>query len=151
MSGLYWEEWEIGAEFVSPARTVTEADIVMFAGISGDYNPLHVNEEYCRSTPFGGRIAHGPLVYAIAAGLIFQLHLYDTTLIAFLGFDSLKFTKPVKPGDTIHARLKVLEKRETSHPERGIMKRELRVVNQRGEVVQEGVQTFLLKRRVRAS
>jgi len=93
--------------------------MVMYAGLSGDYNPLHVNEEYCKTTPFGTRIVHGPLVYAIAAGLIFQLHLYDDTLIAFLGFDSLKFTKPVKPGDTIHARIKVLEKRETSNPRAG--------------------------------
>lgn len=147
MRGLYWEEWEIDAEFVSPGRTVTEADIVAFAGLSGDYNPLHVNEEYCKNTVFGTRIAHGPLVYAIAAGLLFQLHLYDDTLIAFLGFDSLKFTKPVKPGDTIHARIKVLEKRETSHSERGVMKRQLQVLNQRGEVVQDGIQTFLLKRK----
>jgi acyl dehydratase len=145
--GLYWEEWEIGAEFVSPSRTVTEADIVMFAGLSGDYNPLHVNEEHSKKTPFGGRIAHGPLVYAIAAGLLFQLHLYDDTLIAFLGFENLKFTKPVKAGDTIHAAVKVLEKRETSNKERGIMKRQLQVLNQRGEVVQEGIQTFLLKRK----
>jgi acyl dehydratase len=146
MTGLYWEQWEIGAEFVSPARTITEADIVMFAGLSGDFNPLHVNEEFCKQTVFGSRIAHGPLIYAIAAGLLFQLHLYDDTLIAFLGFDSLKFTKPVKPGDTVHARIKVLEKRETSHAERGVMKRQLQVINQRGEVVQEGVQAFLLKR-----
>jgi acyl dehydratase len=147
MRGLYWEEWEIGAEFESPARTVTEADIVAFAGLSGDYNPLHTNEEYCRQTQFGGRIAHGPLVYSIAAGLLFQLHLYDDTLIAFLGFENLKFTKPVKPGDTIHARIKVLEKRETSNPQRGIMKRQLHVLNQRSELVQEGLQTFLLKRK----
>jgi acyl dehydratase len=147
MRGMYWEEWQVGAEFESPARTVTESDIALFAGLSGDYNPLHVNEEYCKQTVFGGRIAHGPLVYAIAAGLLFQLHLYDDTLIAFLGFEHLKFTKPVKPGDTIHARVKVLEKRETSRPDRGVMKRELHVLNQRGEVVQEGIQTFLLKRK----
>lgn len=147
MRGLYWEDWEIGAEFESPGRTVTEADIVAFAGLSGDYNPLHINEEYCKQTQFGTRIAHGPLVYAIAAGLLFQLHLYDDTLIAFLGFDSLKFTKPVKAGDTIRARIKVLETRETSNPERGVMKRQLTVLNQRGEVVQEGVQAFLLKRK----
>ena len=147
MRGLYWEAWEIGAEYESPARTVTEADIVLFAGLSGDYNPLHVNEEYCKQTIFGGRIAHGPLVYAIAAGLLFQLHLYDDTLIAFLGFENLKFTSPVKPGDTIHARIKVLEKRETSRPDRGVMKRQLQVLNQRGEVVQEGIQAFLLKRK----
>ena len=147
MTGLYWEEWDIGAEFTSPARTVTEADIVAFAGLSGDYNPLHVNEEYCKQTQFGGRIAHGPLVYSIAAGLLFQLHLYDDTLIAFLGFENLKFTNPVKPGDTIHAKVKVREKRETSRPDRGVMKRQLQVYNQRGEVVQEGVQAFLLKRK----
>jgi len=147
MRGLYWEEWQIGAEFESPARTVTEADIVAFAGLSGDYNPLHVNEEYCKTTIFGGRIAHGPLVYAIAAGLLFQLHLYDDTLIAFLGFENLKFTKPVKPGDTIRARIKVLEKRESSNADRGVMKRRLQVLNQRGEVVQEGIQAFLLKRK----
>lgn len=147
MRGMYWEEWEIDAEFESPARTVTEADIALFAGLSGDYNPLHVNEEYCKQTIFGGRIAHGPLVYAIAAGLLFQLHLYDDTLIAFLGFEDLRFTKPVKPGDTIHAKVKVLEKRETSRPDRGVMRRQLQVLNQRGEVVQEGIQAFLLKRK----
>lgn len=147
MTGLYWEEWEIGAEFATSARTLTEADIVMFAGLSGDYNPLHIDEEFCKKTPFGGRIAHGPLVYAIAAGLLFQLHLYDDTLIAFLGFENLKFTRPVKPGDTIRARVTVLEKRETSNPERGVMKRRLVVENQRGEIVQDGVQAFLLKRK----
>lgn len=147
MRGMYWEEWAVGAEFESPSRTVTEADIVSFAGLSGDYNPLHVDEEYCKQTIFGGRIAHGPLVYAIAAGLLFQLHLYDDTLIAFLGFEDLRFTKPVKPGDTIRAKVKVLEKRETSRPDRGVMKRQLHVLNQRGEVVQEGVQAFLLKRK----
>ncbi|MBI1989541.1 MAG: MaoC family dehydratase N-terminal domain-containing protein [Betaproteobacteria bacterium] len=147
MTGLYWEEWEIDAEFESAARTVTETDIVMFAALSGDYNPLHTNEEYCKKTQFGTRIAHGPLVYAIAAGLLFQLHLYDDTIIAFLGFDSLKFTNPVKAGDTIHARIKVLEKRETSRPDRGVMKRQLQVLNQRGEVVQDAIQAFLLKRK----
>ena len=147
MRGMYWEEWEIGAEFVSPGRTVTETDIVNFACLSGDFNPLHINEEHCKQTQFGTRIAHGPLVYAIAAGLIFQLHLYDDTLIAFLGFDSLKFTNPVKAGDTIHAKLKVLEKRESSRADRGIMKRQLQVFNQRGEMVQDAVQAFLLKRK----
>ena len=146
MTGLYWEEWAIGAEFFSSARTITEADIVNFAGISGDYNPLHIDEEFCRNTQFGTRIAHGPLVYSIATGLLFQLHLYDDTLIAFLGFDSLKFTKPVKIGDTVRARIEVLEKRETSKPDRGVMKRLLQVINQRDDVVQEGVQVFLLKR-----
>jgi len=147
MTGLYWEEWEIGAENKTSAQTVTETDIVIYAGLSGDYNPLHTDEEYCKKTQFGGRIAHGPLVYGIAAGLLFQLHLYDDTMIALLGFEDLRFTKPVKPGDTIHVLVKVLEKRETSRPDRGVMKRQLQVINQRGEVVQESIQNILLKRR----
>ncbi len=147
MVGLFWEEWEVGKIFTSAARTVTETDIVMFAGISGDYNPLHINEEYCKKTQFGTRIAHGPLVYAIAAGLLFQLHLYDDTLIAFLGFENLRFTKPVKIGDTIHAKVTVTEVTETSKPDRGVMKRLLQVINQNGDVVQEGVQAFLLHKK----
>jgi acyl dehydratase len=147
MVGLYWEEWEVGKSFETAARTVTETDIVMFAGISGDYNPLHINEEYCKKTQFGTRIAHGPLVYAIAAGLLFQLHLYDDTLVAFLGFENLRFTKPVKIGDTIHAKVTVTEVTETSKPDRGVMKRLLQVINQNGDVVQEGIQAFLLHRK----
>ena len=144
---MFWEEWKIGAEFQTASRTITEADVVNFAGISGDYNPLHIDEEFCKQTQFGTRIAHGPLVYSIAAGLLFQLHLYDDTLIAFLGFDSLKFTLPVKIGDTVRVRVEVLEKRETSKPDRGVMKRLLQVLNQRDEIVQEGVQAFLLKKK----
>jgi len=147
MVGLYWEEWEVGKSFETAARTVTETDVVNFAGISGDYNPLHINEEYCKKTQFGTRIAHGPLVYAIAAGLLFQLHLYDDTLIAFLGFESLKFTKPVKIGDTIHAKVTVTEVTETSKLDRGVMKRQLQVINQHGEIVQDGIQAFLMKRK----
>ena len=147
MVGMFWEEWDIGAEFQTASRTITEADIVNFAGVSGDYNPLHIDEEFCKQTQFGTRIAHGPLVYSIAAGLLFQLHLYDDTLIAFLGFDSLKFTLPVKIGDTVRVRVEVLEKRETSKPDRGVMKRLLQVLNQRDEIVQEGVQAFLLKKK----
>ncbi len=147
MVGLYWEEWQVGKTFESAARTITETDIVNFAGISGDYNPLHINEEYCKNTQFGTRIAHGPLIYAIAAGLLFQLHLYDDTLIAFLGFESLKFTKPTKIGDTIHAKITVTELSETSKSDRGVMKRQLQVINQRGEVVQEGIEAFLMKRK----
>jgi acyl dehydratase len=126
---------------------MTEAAIESCAGLSGDYNPLHTDEEYCKQTPFGTRIAHGPLTYLFAAGLLFQLHLYDDTLIAFLGFDQLRFTKPVKIGDTVHARVRVTETRATSRPDRGIVRRELLVYNQHDEVVLEADQSFLIKRR----
>ena len=145
--GLYWEEWSVGQEWTTRGRTMTEAAIETCAGLSGDYNPLHTDEEYCKQTAFGTRIAHGPLTYLFAAGLLFQLHLYDDTLIAFLGFDRLRFTKPVKIGDTVRARVRVTETRETSRSDRGIVRRELLVYNQRDEVVLEADQSFLIKRR----
>ena len=126
---------------------MTEAAIEQCAGLSGDFNPLHTDEEFAKAGPFGSRVAHGPLVYLFAAGLLFQLHLYDDTLIAFLGFDKLYFTAPVRIGDTLRARIQVTERRETSRPDRGIVQRLLEVRNQRGEVVLEAIQAFLIKRR----
>ncbi|MGH7902975.1 MAG: MaoC/PaaZ C-terminal domain-containing protein [Candidatus Dormibacteraceae bacterium] len=147
MRGLYWEEWEPGREWETAARTIGETEISQFAGLSGDFNPLHVDEEYARTTDFGTRIAHGPLVYAIAAGLLFQLHLYDGTMIALAGLEVVRFEGPVRAGDTIRVRIKVLERRETSRADRGIVRRQFRILNQRQVCVQEGVQVLLLKRR----
>jgi acyl dehydratase len=147
MVGLWWEEWEIGREWETAGRTMTEAAIELCAGLSGDYNPLHTDEEFARRGPFGSRVAHGPLVYLFAAGLIFQLHLYDDTLVAFLGFDKLHFTGPVRIGDTVRARIRVTDRRETSKPDRGVVTRQLSVLNQRDEVVLDAVQSFLIRRR----
>ncbi len=132
---------------VKLVEDLKRTQIVQYAGASGDYNPLHTDEEYCKQTQFGTRVAHGVLTYLFASGLLFQLHLYDDTLIAFLGFDKLRFTKPVKIGDTIHAKIRVTAKRETSRPDRGIVQRELLVYNQRDELVLEADQSFLIKRR----
>lgn len=145
--GLYWEDWEVGRTWETGGRTMTEAAIEQCAGLSGDYNPLHIDAEFAKAGPFGSRVAHGPLIYLFAAGLLFQLHLYDDTLIAFLGFDKLYFTAPVRIGDTLRARIQVTERRETSRPDRGIVQRLLEVRNQRGEVVLEAIQAFLIKRR----
>lgn len=145
--GYWWEEWEVGRQWETGGRTMTEAAIEACAGLSGDYNPLHTNEEFARLGPFGTRIAHGPLVYLFAAGLLYQLHLYDDTLVAFLGFEQLRFTLPVRAGDTVRARATVMDRRETSRPDRGVVHRKLEVVNQRDEVVLQAVQTFLIKRR----
>lgn len=145
--GLWWEDWQVGREWETGGRTMTEAAIETCAGLSGDYNRLHTNEEFAKRGPFGTRIAHGPLVYLFAAGLLYQLHLYDDTLVAFLGFDKLHFTRPVRPGDTVRARATVVERRETSRPDRGIVKRELQVFNQLDEIVLEAIQTFLIRRR----
>ena len=87
MRGMYWEEWEVGAEFVSPARTVTETDIVNFACLSGDHNAPHVDHEFCKTQPYGEPIAHGPLVLAIAGGLQCLSGINDGTIVAMLGND----------------------------------------------------------------
>ena len=143
MSGLYYEDFAVGDEFITPSRTVTEADIVLFAGLSGDYNPLHTDEEFAKQTPFGGRIAHGLLGLSIASGLQARLGVLDGTVIAFLGL-TWSFKGPVRAGDTIKLRMKTVEKRASSKPGRGVVKFALSVVNHRGDVVQEGEQVIML-------
>jgi acyl dehydratase len=142
----HFEDFEVGAETVTDSRTVTEADVVAFAGVSGDYNPLHVDAEFARTTPFGERIAHGLLGLAIASGLVSRTGAIEGTTLAFLSTE-WRFTAPIKLGDTITVHSRVADKRETSRPDRGIVTFAVQVVNQRSEVVQEGTQTLLMKRR----
>lgn len=148
MPGLYYEDFAVGQQWLSPRRTVTEADIVAFAGVSGDFNPLHTDEEFCRNeTPFGGRIAHGALVLSIATGLKFRLGLTEGTLIAFLGMQEWNFKGPVRIGDTVAVRVIIESLRATKHPERGVVVQRVQVINQKGEVVQEGLHNLLMRRR----
>ena len=109
--GFYFEEFEINQVFTSSARTITEGDIVSFAGLSGDYNQIHTDVEFCKSTPFGQRIAHGLLVTSIASGLIAQSGLLEGTVIAFREINQWKFTKPIFIGDTVHVITEVIEKK----------------------------------------
>lgn len=146
MDGRYFDDFELGEEFETPARTITEADVVQFAGLSGDFNPLHTDEEYAKNGRFGGRIAHGLLGLAVVSGLKSRLGFYEGTVIAFLSLN-WKFVGPIRPGDTIRARVKIAGKRETSKADRGVLVQWITVTNQRGEVVQEGEQVLLMKRR----
>jgi acyl dehydratase len=140
-----FDEIEIGEEYESPGRTVTEADIVMFAGLSGDYNVLHTDAEFMKSSIFGERIAHGLLGLAIQSGLLTRaMRPYATIAFASLRW---KFKGPIKIGDTIHVRAKVVGKKETSKPDRGVITLARQVVNQRGEVVQEGETDLMVARR----
>ncbi|WP_042883293.1 MaoC/PaaZ C-terminal domain-containing protein [Cupriavidus necator] len=145
--GKYFEDFEIGQEFISSARTITLTDIVNFACLSGDFNEVHTNFEYCKTTPFGEPIAHGPLVYAVMAGLQYASGLNDGTLIALLQNDQWRMLVPVKHGDTIRARVRVLEKKETSKPDRGVIVVQREVIKQDGTVAQEMRTTFLYRRR----
>lgn len=107
--GRYFEEFEIGDEVETAARTVTETDVMLFAGLSGDYNQLHTDAEFARGTLFGERIAHGLLGLSIASGLASRLGFVEGTAEAFTGLE-WKFRGPIKIGDTIRVRLKVQRK-----------------------------------------
>jgi acyl dehydratase len=135
--GLYLEDFALGETFKTKGRTVTEADIVAFTGLSGDFNPLHIDEEYCKTTPHGTRIAQGLLGLSIASGLVSQLGLLTGTALGFLGMN-WRYTGAIRAGDTIHVVITTKEARPTSKPGRGVLIRQLDIVNQRGEVVQTG-------------
>jgi acyl dehydratase len=141
----YYDEIEVGEQYESPGRTVTETDIVMFAGLSGDYNVLHTDAEFMKQSIFGERIAHGLLGLAIQAGLFTRATQAYATL-AFVGL-RWKFKGPIKIGDTIRVRAKVLAKKDTSKPDRGLITLERTVVNQRDEVVQQGETDLMVERR----
>ena len=141
----YYDEIEVGEQYESPGRTVTETDIVMFAGVSGDYNVLHTDAEFMKQSIFGERIAHGLLGLAIQAGLFTRATQAYATL-AFVGL-RWKFKGPIKIGDTVRVRAKVLAKKDTSKPDRGLITLERTVVNQRDEVVQQGETDLMVERR----
>lgn len=145
--GLFFEDFEIGHEFRTPSRTVTGTDIVNFACLSGDFNEVHANWEYCKTTPFGEPIAHGPLIYAIAGGLQYASGINDGTLLALLQVDKWRMLAPVKHGDTIHMVSTVMEKTPTSKPDRGVIKFQRRLFNQKGVTVQEMEATIMYRRR----
>lgn len=144
-TGLTYEEFELGAIYDTQARTITETDVVTFAGLSGDYNPLHTDAEAAKNTPFGERIAHGMLTVAISTGMANMTGLMAGTTIALME-QNIKYKGAVKFGDTVRLQMEVIEKRETSKPDRGIVKLAARVLNQRDEVVVDMVWTQLMKR-----
>jgi len=134
----YFEDFKLGEKKVSPARTITETDIVMFAALSGDWSELHTDAEYMKHTVFGQRIAHGLLTLSIATGLALRTGARGTIdMLAFLGMDKVKFTNsPVFIGDTIHVEVEVIEARTSqSRPDAGILKFRNTVKNQRDEEV----------------
>lgn len=145
--GMYYDDFVVGQEIVTGQRTVTQTDIVNFACLSGDFNGVHTNFEYCKTTPFGEPIAHGPLVLAIMGGLSYASGINEGTLLALLQLDAWRLLAPIKHGDTIHMVSQVLDKRETSRPDRGIVVFERRCVKQDGSVAQEMKVTMLYHRR----
>lgn len=144
--GKYFDDFEIGEEAVTAGRTITETDIINFAGITGDWNEIHTNKELAERSQFKQRIAHGALIFSISTGLSVRLGQTADTVIAFYGLDRLRFVKPTFIGDTITVRQKVEGKSERD-ARSGIVTMLNEVVNQNGEVVVSYTAKVLLKRR----
>ena len=143
----YWEDIEAGEEYVTPSRTITEADVVMFAALTWDCHPLHVDAEYARNSVYGSRVAHGLLGVAYMDGLKARVPLEDELVSMGTIRWTVDFRAPIRIGDTITVRFKVASKRETSKPDRGIIALQCQMMNQRGEVVQEAEHLRMIRRR----
>jgi acyl dehydratase len=134
----YLDDYTVGERFISPARTITEADIVNFAGITGDWHPLHTDVEYAAQTPYRERIAHGMLTLSIGMVLPFRLvghsSFIPTSFIAFYGMDNVRFMAPTRIGDTIHCEVEVTEITNKGKSS-GVLTTQNQIKNQKGEVL----------------
>lgn len=144
--GLYFEDFEIGQNLITAGRTITEPDIVRFAGLSGDFNQIHTDAAYAAGGPFGERVAHGLLVQSIATGLAVQLGFIEGTVLAFREL-SCKFSLPVFIGDTVHVKLEIVEKKAIPRLGGGQIVMKFRVLNQKGKAVQRGNWAMLVQSR----
>jgi acyl dehydratase len=144
--GLYFEEFYEGLEVSSSARTITETDVVNFAALSGDWNQLHTDAEFAKDTPFGQRIAHGLLVLSIVGGLVARMGTIEGTVEAFRELQ-WKFRAPVFIGDTVHLVARVVNTRAYPRLNNGMVTLELKVINQRDQVVHQGTWLALVRSR----
>ncbi len=142
--GKYFEEFEVGQKVITSGRTVTETDIVAFAGLSGDYNQIHTDAEFSKTTPFGQRVAHGLLGLSIASGLIVLVGLLEGTIMAFREINQWKFSRPIYIGDTIHVEIEVKETKAMKRVGGGLVILELDVKNQHGETTMKGIWSALM-------
>ena len=141
--GRYFEEFEVGKQLITAGRTITESDIVTFAGLAGDYNRIHVDAEYASAGEFGQRVAHGLLVVSIATGLIVQTGIMEGTILAFRELE-WKFSLPVFIGDTIKAKIEVKETKSLPRLGGGSVTAKVSVLNQKDQVVHRGIMVLLL-------
>jgi acyl dehydratase len=144
---LFFEDLTIGEVWTTARRTVTEADITNFAGVSGDFNPLHTDAVFAADAGFGAPVAHGALILAIATGLRQQMGLFNGSLKALVEIRTWKFLLPVFAADTIRVRTTIVERRATSSPHHGIVVQHVDVLNQRDEEVQSGELVALMRTR----
>jgi acyl dehydratase len=141
---IWFEDFTPGAVLTSPARTITLADIDSYADLTGERHPVHMDEAFARAAGFRGRIAHGLFGLALIEGLKAELGCFERSVIASLGWDKVRFTAPLEPGDTVHLELELLEKRASSKPGRGVAIERGSLVKANGTVVTTGDHTIIL-------
>ena len=143
--GLYFEEFQVGQRVITPGRTVSEADIMSFAGLSGDFNTIHTDAEYSATTPFGKRVAHGLLGLAITSGLAARTGVMEGTVLAFREITEWKFSRPIYIGDTVHAEIEVAETKSLPRLGGGSIVFAVDLKNQAGETVMKGKWSVLVQ------
>jgi acyl dehydratase len=142
VTGRYFHDFVVGTRYRPPARTVTEADVVAFAALSDDSNPIHTDAVYASKMPFGERIAHGLLVLAMSGGFLSRVGVIEGTAL-FVGLE-WRFKAPVRLGDTVAATITVAATRLVSSGDRGIVEFDFEIRNGDGVLVQEGRHTFMV-------
>ena len=147
MTTLFLEDLEVGQTFTGPARTITEADVVGFAGLSGDYNPIHTDVEFAKDSPYGQRVVYGLLGLSVLTGLLDRTRLFSGSAIAMLGIRDWTFTAPLFIGDTVTFRMEIRGVKRTSRGDRGVVDRYFELLNQRGEVLQRGHIDLMIRSR----
>ena len=145
--GLYFEEFEPGQSITSMGRTITEADVVGFAALTGDWTTIHTDAEYAARQPFGQRVAHGLLGLSVASALATRLGFIEETVLAFREIGSWKFSLPIYFGDTIHMRATVTETKPMRRLGGGLVVYKVEILNQDDKVVQRGTWSLLIKSR----
>jgi acyl dehydratase len=150
MRGLHFDDFDEGRQFFSASRTVTEADVVNFAGLSGDFNPLHTDETFAQQTPVRTRIAHGMLSMAIATGLANQMGIFEGTTLALMQ-QTIHYKGMVRFGDTIRLVMTVSSRKESKNPKRGVVTFQVDVLNQKDETIIGSEWTLMMARRAEAA
>ncbi|MEE4545557.1 MaoC/PaaZ C-terminal domain-containing protein [Streptomyces sp. V4-01] len=145
MTGLYLEEFAPGQQWTSPGRTITETDVVNFAGLSGDYNPIHTDAEFCRGTPYGRRVVYGVLGMSVLTGLLDRIGVFIGTAVAMVKLTDWRFLAPVFIGDTVTFRMTVKTVRQTTDGSPGPVAVTCALLNQDGRTVQQGVMVVLVR------
>lgn len=143
----FFEDLAVGQEFETARRTVTETDLMVFAMLSSDWNAMHTDALSTQDSEFGGRIVHGALGLMITTGLVQRSGMFEGSAVALLGFSDWVFDRPLRVGDTVFTRLRIASLRRTSRGDRGIISRELKLINQDGDIVQHGHSDFMVRRR----